>query len=405
MTGGTYTMGADGQGGITVGIANNAQLLSGSRTIYLSASGNIVLGGSTAAGGHDIVIGVKAVSGASNATWNATYWGAGLRVDFGAVSAYAGALSARGQGKLTWSKRFKALTAGVFDYTGVNSYALGADGSGTVDLTQVALGAGGKAFTGAAINPIDSGAYEIYFGVQAPAQAGTGVFLNPLGVVNAASSAPAGNPISPGEFVTLYGSGLAKSDQTAAPPYPASLNGVSVLINNKPAPVRFVSSGQLNVLVPFATTGPTATIVVNNGVSSNTVTVPVAATSPGIFTIDQSGSGGGAILHADYSPVNAAKPAAAGETVLVFLTGLGTVTPALSDGTAGNATTLYRADTDVVVWVGGQPATVLFKGQAPGFPGLYQLNVTLPVGLKGPTLPLAIQTSNAYHDQVDIPIQ
>ena len=143
-------------------------------------------------------------------------------------------------------------------------------------------------------------------------------------MVNAASSAPAGNPISPGEFVTLYGTGLAKSDQTAAPPYPASLNGVSVLINNKPAPVRFVSSGQLNVLVPFATTGPTATIVVNNGVNSNSVTVPVAATSPGIFTIDQSGSGGGAILHADYSPVNAAKPAAAGETVLVFLTGLGT---------------------------------------------------------------------------------
>jgi uncharacterized protein (TIGR03437 family) len=242
--------------------------------------------------------------------------------------------------------------------------------------------------------------------VQAPAQAGTGVFLNPLGVVNAASSAPAGNPISPGEFVTLYGSGLAKSDQTATPPYPASLNGVSVLINNKPAPVRFVSSGQLNVLVPFATTGPTATIVVNNGVNSNTVTVPVATTSPGIFTIDQSGSGGGAILHADYSPVNAAKPAAGGETVLVFLTGLGTVTPSLTDGTAGNATTLYRADTDVVVYVGGQQATVLFKGQAPGFPGLYQLNVTLPQGLKGPgNLPLAIQTQNAYHDQVDIPIQ
>ena len=104
--------------------------------------------------------------------------------------------------------------------------------------------------------------------------------------------------------------------------------------------------------------------------------------------------------------MNAVKPAAAGETVLVFLTGLGTLTPSLTDGTAGNAGTLYRADTDVVVYVGGQPATVLFKGQAPGFPGLYQLNVTLPQGLKGPgNLPLAIQTQHAYHDQVDIPIQ
>ena len=179
-----------------------------------------------------------------------------------------------------------------------------------------------------------------------------------------------------------------------------------MLINNKPAPLYFVSPGQLNVLVPFATTGPTATIVVqNSGVNSNTVTVPVAATSPGIYTLDQSGSGGGAILHADYSLVNAAKPAIGGETVLIYLTGLGTVTPGLTDGTAGTITTLYRTDADVVVYVGGQQATVLFKGLAPGYPGLYQLNVTLPQFLKASgNLPLAIQTLNAYHDQVDIPI-
>ena len=60
VTGATYTMGADGLGSLSVGAASNAQLLSGSRTLYLSASGNILLGGSTAAGGHDIVIGVKA---------------------------------------------------------------------------------------------------------------------------------------------------------------------------------------------------------------------------------------------------------------------------------------------------------------------------------------------------------
>jgi uncharacterized protein (TIGR03437 family) len=406
VTGATYTMGADGLGSITLPPANNAQLLSGGRTLYLSASGNIVLGGSTAAGGHDIVIGLKPVSGATNATWNATFWGAGLRVDPSAVAGYSGALSARGQGKLTWSKRFKALGAGAFDFTGINAYALGADGTGTVDYTQVSLGAAGKAFAGAAINQNDPGAYEIYFGVQAPSLAGTGVFLNPLGVINAASFAPPGNPISPGQFVTLFGTGLAKSNQTAAPPYPASLNGVSVLINNKPAPLYFVSPGQLNVLVPYATTGPTATIVVQNSSgNSNTVTVPVAATSPGIYALDQSGSGGGAILHADFSPVNAAKPAIGGETVLIYLTGLGTVTQPVADGTAGTGSALHTADAEVVVYVGGQQAKVEFKGLAPGFPGLYQLNVTLPQFLKASgNLPLAIQTLNAYHDQVDIPI-
>jgi uncharacterized protein (TIGR03437 family) len=407
MTGATYTMGADGVGSVAAGAADNAQLLSGTRTLYLSASGNIVLGGSTAAGGHDILVGVKAISGATNGSWNATFWGAGLRVDPGAVSGYAGALAARGQGKLTWTKRFKALGAGTFDFTGINSYTLEADGSGTAELTQVSLGGGGKAFTGAAIHANDPGAYEIYFGVQAPALAGTGVFLNPLGVVNAASYAPAGNPISPGEFVTLFGTGLAKSELAAAPPFPSVLNDVSVSINGLPAPVYFVSASQLNVLVPFATTGPTATIVVQNGsVRSNAVTVPVAATAPGIYTLDQSGTGGGALLHLDYSLVNAVKPATAGETVLVYLTGLGTVTPPLTDGTAGTITTLYKSDADLVVYVGGQPANVLFKGLAPGYPGLYQLNVTLPASLKGTgNLPLAIQTPNAFHDQVDIPIR
>jgi uncharacterized protein (TIGR03437 family) len=405
VTGATYTMGADGVGTVNAGPDDYTQLLSGSRTLYLSASGNILLGGSTAADGHGIMIGVKSLPGATNSSWNGTYWGAGLRVDSSAVSGYSGAVSVRGQGKLTWSKRFNTMIVGAFDYTGINSYALGAEGTGTSDLTQVALGADSKAFVGAAINSNDPGAYEIYFGVQAPALAGTGVFLNPLGVVNAASSAPAGNPISPGEFVTLYGTGLAKSNQTAAPPYPLSLNGVSVLINNKPAPLYFVSPRQLNVLVPYTTTGPTATIVVNNGVNSNTVTVPVAATAPGIFTSDQTGSGGGAILHADYSLVNAAKPAIGGETVLIYLTGLGTVTPPVADGTAGTGRALHTADADVWVYVGGQQATIAFKGLAPGFPGLYQLNVTLPQFLKASgNLPLAIQTLNAYHDQVDIPI-
>jgi uncharacterized protein (TIGR03437 family) len=407
VTGATYTMGGDGVGTLNLGADDNAQLLSGSRTLYLSASGNILLGGSTADGGHGITIGVKPLSGATNSAWNANFWGAGLRVDSSAVAAYSGALAARGQGKLTWTKRFKPLSVGAFDFTGINSYALGPDGSGTSDFTQVALGAAGKAFAGAAINSNDPGAYEIYFGAQIPTLAGTGVFLNPLGVVNAASSAPAGNPISPGEFVALYGTGLAKSNQTAAPPYPSILNGVDVSINNKPAPIYFVSPGQLNVLVPFGTTGPTATIVVrNSGVNSNTVTVPVAATAPGVYTLDQSGSGGGAILHTDYSLVNAAKPAIGGETVLIFLTGLGTVTPGLTDGTAGDINTLYRSDGDLVVYAGGEQATVLFKGLAPGFPGLYQLNVTLPQFLKASgNLPLAIQTPNAFHDQVDIPIQ
>jgi hypothetical protein len=77
-------------GTLDVGADDNAQLLSGSRTLYLSASGNILLGGSTADGGHGIMIGVKPLPGATNSSWNGTYWGAGLRVDSSSVAAYSG---------------------------------------------------------------------------------------------------------------------------------------------------------------------------------------------------------------------------------------------------------------------------------------------------------------------------
>ena len=404
VTGATFTMNADGTGTASFGGALNAQLLSGSRTLYLSATGNTVLGGSP--GGHDILMGVKAVTGASNATWNGTFWGAGLRVDPVAVSGYSGAVAARGQGKLTWTRRIKALGVGPFDFTGINGYTLGADGTGMAELTTVGLGAGGKGFVGSSIHQNDPGAYEVYFGVQAPSLSGTGVFLNPLGVVNAASSAPPGNPIAPGQFISLYGTGLAKSTQAGTPPYPATLNGVTVLINNKAAPLHFVSAGQINALVPYSTTGGSATIVVqNSGANSNTVTVPVAATAPGVYSLDGSGSGGGSILHADFGLVNAARPAAPGETVLVYLTGMGAVSPAVADGTSGVAGQLYVAASATVL-VAGKQATVIYNGLAPGFPGLYQLNVTLPSFLSASgNLPLAILTSNAYHDQVDIPIR
>jgi uncharacterized protein (TIGR03437 family) len=271
----------------------------------------------------------------------------------------------------------------------------------------VALGAGGAAFVGSSISPNDAAAYEIYLGVQMAPLSGPGIFLNPQGVVNAASSAPTGNPISPGQFITLYGTGLAQGPQAATAPFPPTLNGVTVLINDKPAALRYVSGTQINALVPYATVGTTATMVVQNGAGkSNTVTVPTAPTSPGVFTQDQSGSGFGAIQHSDFSPVNAAHPAVGGEIVLLYLTGMGMVNPPVQDGTAGGANPVSIAAATGSVLVGGKPGTVTYSGLAPGYPGLYQINVQLPPIPPGvSTLPLAIQTPNAYHDQADIPVQ
>jgi uncharacterized protein (TIGR03437 family) len=406
VTGGAYTLAGNGSGSISFGTASTSALLSGSRTFYISASGNVILGGSP--GSHDILVGVKAVANPTLASWGGNFWSAGLRFDTSDTTPwvdYAASASAAGNGSSTWYKRLKSLGAGASDFTFANPYALNPDGSLAVELTEIGLGANGT-FVGVALSSNDTNAYELFFGTRMAAVSGTGVFLNPQGVVNAASSAPSGNPISPGEFITLYGSGMAKSSLTAAPPYPGTLNGVTVTVNGKPAPLYFVSAGQINCLVPYATTGATATIVVQNGnVNSNTVTVPVAAASPGIYSLSESGTGSGAILHADFSLVNASKPAVAGETVQIYLTGMGAVAPGVADGTAGKANPLSLVNAQTTVYIAGQAATVVYNGLAPNFPGLYQIDVTLPAPLPGTgNLPVAIQTPTSFHDQVYIPV-
>ena len=412
VTAAAYTMGSDGTGSFNFGAASTAQLLSGTKTVYLSADGNVLLGGSTATGSHDFFIAVKALTGATNTTWNGDFWGAGLRSDPTEAISWAGAVSARGLGNLTWAERYKQLGQGTYDLTQVNTYSLTADGSGTYSAAQtalgsLALGAGGKAYVASSVSTNDQNGYEIYFGAQMNALSGTGVFLNPQRVLNAASYAPAGNPIAPGEFIALFGTGMAASTKTATPPYPLTFNGVTVLINGKQAPLYYVSATQINALVPYSTQGPTATVVVQNGsTNSNTVIVPVAATAPGIFSLDWSGTGAGAVEHTNFSVVNAASPASRGETVLLFLSGLGTVTPTVNDGYPSNANNLSYTDAKPIFFVGDVQVTPMYSLLQAVYPGLYQVALTIPASLSATgNVPISVIIGNAYHDQVTVAIQ
>jgi uncharacterized protein (TIGR03437 family) len=404
ISGATYIVAADGSGSAAFPVSAASQLLSGSEQIYVSANGSVILGGSMDPGVHDVLIGFKAATGTP---WNDKFWHAGLRFDTaGAADSYSGSLFSNNNGTVTFTRRFHQLEgtgAIAYDFTGANPYTLQSDGTGTAGLTSIALGANGNGFVGTAQDPHDVTGYELDLGIRMPALTGSGVFLNPQGVVNGASFAPAGDSIAPGEFITLFGSNLAPGTQTATPPYPPALGGVSVVINGRQAPIYLISSGQINALVPYALSGSIANIAVNNnGTASNTVSVPVAATAPGVFSLNRTGIGPGAILHANFSLVNAAKPAKVGETILVFLTGLGAVNPPVADGTAGGAS---KAAAPVNVLIGGVTATVSYAGLAPGFPGLYQLNVIVPADLvvtaTGP-FPLAIQTPDSFNDQVDL---
>jgi uncharacterized protein (TIGR03437 family) len=251
----------------------------------------------------------------------------------------------------------------------------------------------------------DASAYELYFGVRMLEQSASGVFLNPLGVLNGGSFAPPGYPISPGAFVYLYGTGLAtQTVRATAFPFPTTLGNVQVTLNGRPVPIYAVSPTRIDAVVPYASTGSTATIVARvNNAESNTIIVPLAASAPGIFSLTQNGLGDAAILHANFSGVTASSPAKPAEIVQVYLTGLGAVTPTVADGAAAPSSgALALVTAPLRVTVGGIAANVAFQGLAPGLAGVYQLNIQIPPSLPAGTHSLAVQTLEGFTDMVSV---
>jgi uncharacterized protein (TIGR03437 family) len=170
---------------------------------------------------------------------------------------------------------------------------------------------------------------------------------------------------------------------------PIVLGDTSVSFNGTAAPLYYVSSTQVNAQVPFDLAVGTINVQVRRGsMISATMTVHVGAFSPGIFT-DQAGTG--AILHAgNFSVVSAGAPARVGEFILIFATGLGSLRTPFPSGMP--APSNPPADTLItpIVTIGGLSATVGFSGLAPGFVGLYQLNVQVPASLASGNQPVQI---------------
>jgi uncharacterized protein (TIGR03437 family) len=379
------------------------------RTMMLSQTGHVLLAGTP--GAHDILIAILAPAATPTLSRD---WLAGIRVDStgSSVSYVASATAIASDSAIVESRRLnESPSATPINETATSYYTLASDGTGSAGPSQIAAGAGGivTANTG---GPLDPTGYEIGFAVTIPTVSGTGVFINPQGVVNAASNAPVGNPISPGEFIAIYGSGLSSQTTTATPPYPGMLGNVSVSIGGLPAPVYLVSPGQINCLVPYAidTTKSSAAIVVtNNSVASNSVSVPVSATSPGIFSDDLSGTGNGAIVHLNGMLVNPANPATRGETLSIYLTGLGALTAPVTDGAAPNPPAADGVTAQVIVYVNGIPVTgknLPYAGINPVYPGLYQINFVVPTTLTvSGELPIAIQTADSFTDQINLSVQ
>jgi len=410
----TYNITNDaGSGTITFPpLPSLATLITGQKTLYVSADGILLAGNPQ---GYDMLIGIPALtSGAANSLFEGTYFIAGLennvtRLGSGMNNedALSGSIFSLGDGTTTSHLRLAESNSNAIDYTYAPTYSVTPGGTFDQGLIHCILGLDGEALL-----EVGTGTYySLTPGFTAGVYTGQGPFVDPLKVWNAASLAPITNSVAPGEFVSLFGSGLAPSAMGAPSlPLPTMLNGVEVAVNGVAAPISYVGPNQINVLVPYSTSGGYATFEVsNNGNLSNVVTLYQAPTAPGVFTSTAGfdpGTGPAAALHAGYSTVTKSNPAKVGETLQLYMAGLGAVTPAVADGTEAPSSPLSMVDTDVGVFVDGQSATVTFKGLAPGFAGLYQVNFVVPKGVaSGQLVNLAVSTPDGFTMEAKLYVQ
>jgi len=209
--------------------------------------------------------------------------------------------------------------------------------------------------------------------------------------------------LAPGALASLFfipqstGSFTSSATLNSTLPVPITLGGVQVLVNAQPSPIVYAGSGQINFIVPFeAIQSGTAQLTVVNastsqvlasgstGLAANSNTslgLNMNTASPAFFTANAQGTGQIAALNCNKSPCENTKngsssPANTGSIIQLYLTGQGLIPGAPGDGVPPSGA--ISTPSVPVVYIGLSLASVKYSGLAPGFPGLWQINVEIP---------------------------
>jgi len=195
-------------------------------------------------------------------------------------------------------------------------------------------------------------------------------------------------PLAPGEIFSIYGAGFGPEQGVAAQisgnTIGTELGGVQVLIENTPAPLLYVSSAQINLVAPYLLNGRSAAHIkiVTADTTSNEVVLGVRASAPEILLSQASNNqslGTAAILNQDGTVNGQNNPAHIGDTVAMFVSGVGQTTPAGVDGeipqAAGGTPVLpIMVQLNLLTY-----ANVTYAGSAPRLvSGVTQVNFQLP---------------------------
>jgi uncharacterized protein (TIGR03437 family) len=225
-----------------------------------------------------------------------------------------------------------------------------------------------------------------------------------------------GEPLAQGDIAAIFGDqftlqGLA---YPTGLPLTTNLNGTQVLVNNIPAPIFFISNGQIDFEVPFeVSSGPTTIRVVRNGQQGNLIAATIADSAPRFLLLN---GGPYAVLNTPDSPPVVtgvpAHPAKGGDVVIVYAIGLGQTTPPVKTGAGAPGSPNLANVPDVQVCLGtstpfGKADCFKpdFAGLAPGFVGLYQINVKIPGGLPSGNSTFSFTVGNVPSNVVQIALQ
>jgi uncharacterized protein (TIGR03437 family) len=199
---------------------------------------------------------------------------------------------------------------------------------------------------------------------------------------------------APGSWIEIYGANLAVGTRTwgaldfNGSNAPTTLGGTSVMIGDQASFIDYVSPTQINAQVPSGLSlGAQNLSVTTASGSSAFYPIRLSATQPGLLAPASFLIGGtqyvlavsaqgiyilppGSLLTV---PTSRARP---GDTIVLFGTGFGPVTPIIQPGQVAGQTNALATNFNILI--GGTVATTTYAGLAPGSVGLYQFNVVVP---------------------------
>jgi uncharacterized protein (TIGR03437 family) len=216
-------------------------------------------------------------------------------------------------------------------------------------------------------------------------------------VVNAADFT---QPIAPGGLISVFGSQLSPINQaTNELPLPTALADSCLTVNGTPIPMLFVSASQINAQLPFAVDGNAVMVLRTPGGISSNLNLTILPAAPSVFRSGSAGPQTGIptiVRSTNNQLVTLSNPIHSNDQLVIYATGLGPVSPDVKEGFPGPTKPLAVTSLTPIVTLGGMNMPVEFAGLAPGFVGVYQINVKVPFqSPTGLSVPLTISQGGA----------